>query len=455
MDGELARLGDGIEGPGAVRLEAVGAVGVGIARGPGRRDRDRDAADRHAGDDRAVGAARVVREQIAPDRRRILGHGDRRCRARDGRVVEDADVEARGRGRSVAVGDRHREGFGQRAVGRAAVREAVVDQLVAVADRAADNLARIVIERLEIGDRQNAERGRDRHARESPALEQRLAADGEAGEAIGRREAEAADADQRVAVRRRAIGQIGLRHRHIAALAVEVENRNSVVAAVDGDGQRRGRLVAIAVGDDIGEGLGQRLVAVQPDHRRIVGIDDIAIAAVRREFERAIGALRDAVDLAIGAVERDGRDDRAVAVGAEQIGNAVGGVGIIAADAGQDIAFGILPASRLHRVDIVVRRRDIVDNRDGERRIGCVAVLVADDDVKAVGGVVTIGRRGEQIGIADAGRPEARYGQRAIKALDRLSDPGHRHAVDRDRPNPVGGGNRDRAAGRRAAIPGC
>ncbi len=49
---------------------------------------------------------------------------------------------------------------------------------------------------------------------------------------------------------------------------------------VIGQRQRRGRGVAVAIGDLVGEDIGQRLARLQALHRRIGGIEHVAVAAI-------------------------------------------------------------------------------------------------------------------------------------------------------------------------------
>ena len=63
---------------------------------------------------------------------------------------------------------------------------------------------------------------------------------------------------------------------------------DAIVAALDSDGQRRGGRIAIAVGDGVGIGLGQRLAKLQALHFKVAVVEREAVASISIEHQSAV-----------------------------------------------------------------------------------------------------------------------------------------------------------------------
>ena len=175
------------------------------------------------------------------------------------------------------------------------------------------------------------------------------------------------------------------------------------------------------------------------------------IAAVGVERQVAMRTRQRRAERADIGAERHGRDDRPI--GALDVGNAIGGIGIGAADPGQNIAVGDQRTVFGHAVRVGARRRHVVGDVDVQCRRDDLAVLVGDRhrevDPRAVGrrragqGEV-IGDRA--IGIIAVDRQHAeRNGDRLRDAADWTMDD---HAADGDDRGAVAGGEADRAFAR-------
>src|SRR5690554_5245258 len=70
---------------------------------------------------------------------------------------------------------------------------------------------------------------------------------------------------------------------------VRYGDRDAVIAAVDSDGQGRSGLVAIGIGDGVGEYIGQRrVVRVQPLYRQVAVVQLVAVAAIGIQHQGAV-----------------------------------------------------------------------------------------------------------------------------------------------------------------------
>ncbi len=225
-----------------VQRVGVGAVGIQHQRaiGPGERTGDHRAtvgAGRNA-----VGALHVVGQDAA-------GQGQQGFRSRAriavidgfGHVIGDVDVQRAGRRVAVAVARNHREMFAE-AVGTVARRMGVVSvEGVAVADRA--------VRRVVTGDGQGVAQLRGDRLRETDrdtADDHANAADAQARQTIGRRDAEAAGLGQRAGIGGGAIRQIGFVERQFAPEHIEACEGHKVVDRWRDDRRRR----VVAVVDD-------------------------------------------------------------------------------------------------------------------------------------------------------------------------------------------------------------
>ena len=399
---------------------AIAAIGIERQRTISGRERLAQRAARHRRDRRAIGALSVgdavgrvgvtatqARQNISVGGRgafpgsAVLGHTvDIVARRRD--IVDDAHVEAVGRGRPVAVGHDDREVVEDIVLALGAMRQRVVGQHIIIGEGAADHRSVGAQNGRETGDVYDPERTR-RCARGENAIGHDLrAADRHIAEPVGGRYGEAARLGQRRRVGRRAIGEVVLVDDDFTAPDTQTIDRDTVVGAVDRDRQRRRRRVAVAVGDRVGEDLGQRLPGRKALHRLRRVVQHIGIAAVRVERQRAIGAGK---RLAHSAARNPG-DGRTVS--APHVGDAIGCVRIGAADAGQDIAvrgrrafanaavFG-------HAVDIGARRRRVVDDVDQQVTAGAATIEVGDDQAE-IERFVGIGKRIVEQRIAEPDR---------------------------------------------------
>ena len=342
----------------------------------------------------------------------------------------------------------------------------VVEQGIAIADGSRNGVARGIFDRHDIGDRQRAEGSiRDRLAgHEHAVLKYGLAADDDRRDAIDRGNGEVAGLGQRRDAGRGAIGQVRLVDRALAEGNVQPGDGDGIVGAVDRDKQRCGGGIAVAVAHRVGEGFGQRVVAVETLDCGEPVVECVGIAAVGVERQRAEGACACAADGA--ACNRGDRAARCRAVRADAVRTRQV---TIRADAGEDVAGCRNRAVFLDRIGVVGRQRRIVLDGDGQRgRDGIGAVRDAHRDLERLA-VLDIGRRmidraqqGDRVraGVVDDDPDHVaavgRTGQRA--GAD--AGPGHRYPArgkrragiaERNHSGfDVGIGDRDRAAEGRA-----
>src|SRR5690554_1534384 len=130
------------------------------------------------------------------------------------------------------------------------------------------------------------------------------------GQAIQGNQGEAGFDLEVIRIRRRTIGQAAFEYHMVIDVAIRrggaVVHRHidgdTIIRAVDGDGQGRCGLVAIGISDGVGEGLGQRVTIGQPLNNQIVVVQLIAVAAVGIQCQIAILSGDDSADIAVGNV---------------------------------------------------------------------------------------------------------------------------------------------------------
>ena len=418
-------------------------------------ENQRDAVDRgHAG---AVGALHEV--QQSGDRRAfgdiLIGLGRR------GRhIVGDLDVDAIAGGRAIAVDDGDADAVGAIILLRRRMVGAIVGEGIAVGKGAADDRSVGARHGREGGDVERAIGGRDRLRREAAIDDDQRqrraewdaveAVDDHRAHPVGGRHAEAAAVGEgfgrRVRSRRLAgpCGQVILVEEEFGAFRIEAVDRHAVVGAVDRNRQRRRRRVAVAVGDRVSEDLAERLAGRQALHRGVRIVEDIAVAAVGIEGQRAIGSS----ERAPHGAARDRRHARAV--GALGVSHAIGRIGVAAPHARQHIAVRHQRTILGHAIHIRKRRRNIVDDVDDQRVGRDVAVAVGHHCRKAVARIVAGGVRRQRVAVTiAAGILSDR--QNAGGRDDRAAR-GHIDAIDDERGDAVIPRGKREAAGRGFAV---
>ncbi|KFC76119.1 hypothetical protein FG93_00001 [Bosea sp. LC85] len=313
---------------------------------------------------RAVRALRVIRQQIAADRPgRILRNRLTRIANRIRRVVDDVDHQAAGRGR-IAVGIAHH----QRKARRGIVARGVVEQRVAVADRAG------------AGRRVVAVRRRQRPARPvGEALRcarQDMPAQRHQRHAVRRAEADRPGhrLRRRRRVRTRSLGPTGRQARlvHRCRRPARPRDRRRRRRIPDRDRQRRRRGVAVAIA--------QRVAEHVADAAGRADIADIAVAAVGRDRQHAVLARHHRVraDRDRNPARRRRRDrGHRRAVGAPRIG---AGRIAVAAGAGDHIAADRRKRTRRNRIGIRSRHRNVVQHSNSECLCDRISVAVIGDN---------------------------------------------------------------------------
>ena len=342
----MVEIGIGIEGPVALRIEGIGALGSGDRGRPVSGDCIVGAVDIDRGHAGAVGTLDIIGEQIARQARRIVfGNGQRGFIDRIGDVVDDAD------------GDR---------AGADQIARGIVD-LVGEAVRAIDDIAG-VLRSIAIG-KGRGERV-DIFARVFVEYQCAIGPVGRTGQYEAERTGGVGHGD--LAGRDFAVG-IGIAAARKAGFIdhrIVVADRARRIGDIDGQGGSRG--VSVAVDDRIGEDI---------DHRTVgrVGIRGIGIGA-RRDVhcQRAVLAGDDKVAVDNGGVLR-----ALVGAGhADNAGKAVG-PGDVVGRIGQDITADRKPFADAG--GIVVGRRRIVVEHDAKRGRHAVAVAVGDDKTDRCG----------------------------------------------------------------------
>ena len=117
-------------------------------------------------------------------------------------------------------------------------------------------------------------------------------------------------------------------------------------------------------------------------------------------------------------------------VGAAHVADAVAGVDIAATRAGQHVAVRDQRTIFGHAVDVGVRRRNVVHDRNDERAIGVIAVRVGHDHREAVRRVVARGVGRQLIRVGNRTVRETGNGKRTVRAGNRVAHDGNRRAVD-------------------------
>ena len=473
---------------GVVHDIAVLAIGTQRERAVSARDADTDVSAhrahvscRHAGN-RCLGRAGRIRAHAVGDvLRATAGHDVARdgrailigigrigvCR---GRIVHDVDRERTVRG---AVRIRHR----QRDVVPGRVPRCGVEQRIGVAERSArrhatDRCVDLVTVELDgaIG-RTDGDRAARGEVIEIGEGEYR-AVDRDALEPVAGGEID-------LAVHDVAVGTVGVIHqarlvdRRVTCRGTVVvlrrDHRIAVGLAVDGDRQCRRAGVAVRIGDRVGKRIGAGLAVLQGVQLGAVGIDQVCVATIRPERERAIGAGDAGTHVAahrraVRITRRHARDRRGGRVRADAVGH-VGGT------PRDDVAH--------HRRAVLVDvglvgacGRRVIDDVDRQRAVRMVAAGVVDADRHidlAFGPTGLCHRAGQREGVAERtlgghatqrrGRHEAIEHERAVRRGNGLrvtrrelgkirhgeGDVAQRVVVDRDAVQAIGRREVDRS----------
>ncbi|MNC31149.1 hypothetical protein D3C75_794620 [compost metagenome] len=231
----------------------------------------------------------VVEQHVTRDQANaILDQSEWPIDLRIRHVVLDRDIQALADGAATVVHQHHREAFAQRGVvGRLGV-HFVVQQGVAVGDRAAAG-RRIVVDPGD-GQRvaQPAGQGRQRPRQHAPA-DQRTAAHRQALHAIQGAEGEAARLRQQRRIRGTAVTEVRIVDDDLATRAIQAAQHDAVGRTGHAEGQGRGVRIAIAVDDGVGEGFAYHLPRIE----RLGGCQRVvqgeAEAAVRTQLHGAVG----------------------------------------------------------------------------------------------------------------------------------------------------------------------
>ncbi len=164
----------------------------------------------------------------------------------------------------------------------------------------------------------------------------------------------------------------------LATRHIQAGDRHPVIGALDGDGQRRRRNIAVGVGDRVVEHLRQRLPRGQRLNQRIGVVQRIGVGAVGSQNQRAMGAGRIAAHRARRRPEQHRRHRRPV--GALNVGYPVRQVGVRRRHRRrrQHIAVGNQRTVFRHAVDIRRSRRHVVDDGHVQAGGGARAVRVGD-----------------------------------------------------------------------------
>ena len=309
----------------------------------------------------------------------------------------------------------------------------VVDERVGVADNAGD--------RVVGGDVERAAQRRGEGARGEHAVgDEGRAADGERGDAVGRTDGERARLGEAFLREIRAIGfadaatgeQIIFVHRHVAAVGGRREVGDVGWCVADGDRERGGVGIAIAVAQRVGEHLVHTARGA-----RVAGV---AVGAVGVERERSILACECEVAGAIGRGVRAGGHVDARHAEHRRAVRALRVCTAVEFGVGDHVARRRAESARGNRVGVVHCIGAVIFKRDGIADIlsisRCVTIAVCEchGNVQRVGG-----RRYAVIGCV---------GCRILMEREILLD-GElaRNAVD--------GGGEGRLTGKRAAVHGA
>ena len=398
------------------RIGEAAVVVVNQAAGTGQRPVDHCDLGREVD---AVRAKRIIRGD-GNRHRRIFGRLRDAVVYRHRHVVDDVNDKVAGGNVAVMVGHGDREGL------RRIIARGVVEQRVAVPDRAARYA----------GDGQDASRIGDGLAdrRDRRAVDR---------DHRGRIALSKGDRARRGLAIRGGIGAGGFTGAHRQAAFVDRgpatfavgidQDRRRLIG--DADRQGRARRIAVAVLQRIGEDV--------VDAARRARIPDIGVASVGLHRQRAVRAVDDEiagfVEARIArAASADGEDGRPVGALGVGPGRTAGGAG-----AGDHIAgFRAIRAGG-KRVGIGPCSGNVVGNFDVERGVGGVAVAIGDDDGEQVMGRVAGRRPAQGVAVADHAIDDA--GDREVTEIagNDLAHAGYVNPVDRHRSRIVERGDND------------
>ena len=393
----------------------------------------------------AICAEHVVVERVDDDR--IIFDclvGAVVIRSRD--VVDHCDVERGGVLRTVGVGCDDVKAVHQRVFTRDRMVERVVAEDIFVGNGGRDDIAVRIGRDIDGGNADRAVIAGDRERIGFAAAPDLGTAYRQDAQSVGAVDREAATLRERARIGRGAVGKIVFVDGQLRRDKVETIDGHDIVVAIDGDRQRGGAGVPVAIGDGVVEDLGQALGGVEALDERIGVVERVGIAAVRVEDEAAVCAVERAADRAGVAAELDRSDAGAVCALRIRASVAIGfGIGDDIAVGGQRAVFG-------DTIGVGKCTRDIVDDRDFQIARGSVAILVGDDDCEAVEGVVAAGIGGQLVGVANHAISDRGDGKRAEAASEGLADRGDCNAIDRDRGRTVGRVISEGAAGELAVA---
>src|SRR5690554_2431378 len=189
---------------------------------------------------------------------------------------------------------------------------------------------------------------------------------------------------------------------------VRYGDRDAVIAAVDSDGQGRSGLVAIGIGDGVGEYIGQRrIIRVQALYRQVAVVQLVAVAAFGIQHQGAVVTDDIAGHTAISHVAARSL----IASGDTGYSGAVGTLGIshiICRAVGDDVAGHRNGGIFINAVGIVAGHRSIVDDPDHQilavsiRRM--MGIAIPDGDIDSVVNMIApdLRRTLQRIFIVDA-----------------------------------------------------
>ena len=188
----------------------------------------------------------------------------------------------------------------------------------------------------------------------------------------------------------RAAREIRLEHRAVGSWHRSVAKSHDRRCADNAHGQRRCRRVAVAIGDLVGEGVGDGDAGAERGDGGIGVVGCISIAAVGIEDDFAVGARNDGAHAAArraGGSCHDGSNRRRCRIGTNRISDAIHGIRIGAADTGHHVT--VSDAGRVtgdidRLIDIVGRDRRVIDHQNGQCGALRVAIDVSQDEADAV-----------------------------------------------------------------------
>ncbi|KWT96744.1 hypothetical protein APY03_2177 [Variovorax sp. WDL1] len=248
------------------------------------------------------------------------------------------------------------------------------------------------------------------------------------------------------------------------AVAVDRNDGRSarIGAAVDRDGERGGRGVAVGIDDGVAQRLRQRLAVLERIHQGVVVVERVGVRTVRVDDDAAVGGGERTAQHARRRAEAHGREGHCVAV--------VRAVAVVDLQVAAD---GVRARVFVDAVRVVRGQRNIVDDQHREGAVRHIAVAVGHGQCERVGdlaaavvlpllqgiGVAHVAGGGE---AADrAGGRESGDVQHAVGGDDGLRRAGGRglqlrqrqgRAVDADAAQAVGGADREGACARFAGV---